>query len=187
MRAEGTFRGRLPSFADVRALAEAFGTAAGADHGTTLRVVLLLEELFTNTVTHGYADAGEGLVWVTLALGTGVIEITYEDAGPAFDPLTGAPAIRARPRRTRGARPGPGPGPQHVGAYARIGHRNRITLTVATGARRPPRPEPDARGGPSSRGAEGGAGSGVGGRGRRHRGSSRRGGGVAARGARRAG
>ena len=135
MRAEGTFRGRLPSFADVRALAEAFGTAAGADHGTTLRVVLLLEELFTNTVTHGYADAGEGLVWVTLALGTGVIEITYEDAGPAFDPLTGA----RRPRSDRTGRTG-GLGLALVrglstsAAYARIGDRNRITLTVSTGS-----------------------------------------------------
>ena len=136
MRAEGTFRGRLPSFADVRALAEAFGTAAGADHGTTLRVVLLLEELFTNTVTHGYADAGEDLVWVTLALGTGVIEITYEDAGPAFDPLTGAPAPSLGPH---GEEPG-GLGLALVrglstsAAYARVGHRNRITLTVSTGS-----------------------------------------------------
>ena len=81
MRTEGTFPGRLPSFAEVRALAEAFGTAAGADHGTTLRVVLILEELFTNTVTHGYSGRGEGLVWVGLAAVGGVIEITYEDAG----------------------------------------------------------------------------------------------------------
>jgi serine/threonine-protein kinase RsbW len=136
VRAEGTFRGRLPSFADVRALAEAFGTAAGADHGTTLRVILLLEELFTNTVTHGYADAGEGLVWVTLAAGSGVIEIIYEDAGPAFDPLTGAPEPLLGPR---GEEPG-GLGLALVrglstsAAYARIGARNRITLTVSTGS-----------------------------------------------------
>ena len=136
VRAEGTFRGRLPSFADVRALAEAFGTAAGADHGTTLRVVLLLEELFTNTVTHGYADAGEGLVWVTLAAGGGVIEITYEDAGPAFDPLTGAPAALARTARGRTGGLGLAlvRGLSTSAAYARVGDRNRITLTVSTGS-----------------------------------------------------
>ena len=135
VRAEGAFRGRLPSFAEVRALAEAFGTAVGADHSTTLRVVLVLEELFTNTVTHGYADGSEGPVWVTLAAEGGVIEITYEDAGPAFDPLTGAPAPPLAPR---GETPG-GLGLALIrgltasAAYARIGDRNRVSLTVSTG------------------------------------------------------
>jgi len=134
VRAEGAFRGRLPSFAEVRALAEAFGTAVGADHGTTLRVVLLLEELFTNTVTHGYSGGGEDPVWVRLAAEGNVIEITYEDAGPAFDPLTGAPAP---PLASRGETPG-GLGLALVrglsasAAYARVGDRNRVTLTVPT-------------------------------------------------------
>ena len=147
MRAEGTFRGRLPSFAEVRALAEAFGTAAGADHGTTLRVVLVLEELFTNTVTHGYAGARRGPGLGHARGRAGVIEITYEDAGPAFDPLTGAPAALARtaPGRNRGARPRARPGPERVGRYARVGDRNRITLTVSTGSAPATPPWPDAR------------------------------------------
>lgn len=136
MRAEGAFRGRLPSFAEVRALAEAFGAAVGADHSATLRVVLVLEELFTNTVTHGYSAGGEGPVWVTLAAGGSVIEITYEDAGPAFDPLTGAPAPPLAPR---GDAPG-GLGLALVrglsasATYARVGDRNRVTLTVSIGS-----------------------------------------------------
>ena len=135
MRAERAFPGRLPSFADVRALAEAFGTAVGVDHDTTLRVVLILEELFTNTVTHGYADRGEGPVWVTLDAGGGVIEITYEDVAPAFDPLAGA---SAPPLTPRGETPG-GLGLALVrglstsATYARVGDRNRVTLTVSTG------------------------------------------------------
>ena len=79
MRAEGTYDARLPSFAEVRALAEAFGQTAGAGHEATIRVVLVLEELFTNTVAHGYPPGGEGRVWVTLALTGNAIEITYED------------------------------------------------------------------------------------------------------------
>jgi anti-sigma regulatory factor (Ser/Thr protein kinase) len=45
-----------------------------------LRVVLVLEELFTNTVTHGYPDR-EGPVWVTLASQVAAIEITYVTRG----------------------------------------------------------------------------------------------------------
>jgi serine/threonine-protein kinase RsbW len=144
VRAAGAFRGQLPSFAEVRALAEAFGTAVGVDHGTTMRVVLVLEELFTNTVTHGYSG-GEGPVWVTLAAGVSVIEITYEDAGPAFDPLTGGPAPPL-------AAPGEVPGGLGLAlvrglsasaAYARVGDRNRVTLTVSTGSSPATRREPD--------------------------------------------
>ena len=141
MRAEGTFPGRLPSFAEVRALAERFGTAVGADHRAMLRVVLVLEELFTNTVTHGYPAGSEGPVWVTLASQGGAIEVTYEDAAPAFDPLTAAPAP---PLAAEGQAPG-GLGLALVRGlsasvrYARIGDRNRVTLTVSTGSA-PPAP-----------------------------------------------
>jgi anti-sigma regulatory factor (Ser/Thr protein kinase) len=128
----------------VRLLAETFGAAVGADHSVTLRVVLVLEELFTNTVTHGYSDSGEGPVWVTLAAGASVIEITYEDAGPAFDPLTEAPAL---PLSAEGQAPG-GLGLALVrglsasAAYARIGDRNRVTLTVSIETSPPPEPAP---------------------------------------------
>src|SRR5262245_36652408 len=91
MRAEGRFPGRLASFAEVRGLAERFAAMAGADPDTTGRLVLVLEELFTNTVAHGYSPGAEGPIWVTLAAESGLIEITYEDAARAFDPLTEAP------------------------------------------------------------------------------------------------
>jgi serine/threonine-protein kinase RsbW len=141
VRAHGTFRGRLLSFAEVRALAEAFGRSVGADHGATLRVVLVLEELFTNTVTHGYSAGGEGLIWITLVSQGGAIEITYEDTGPAFDPLTGALAPRMAAEQAPG---GLGlalvRGLSESAGYARIGDRNRVILTVSTGSPPPPSP-----------------------------------------------
>ena len=63
--------------------------------------------------------------------------MTYEDAGPAFDPLTGAPGPAAR--AARGSAPG-GLGLALVrglsasAGYARVGDRNRVTLTVSTGS-----------------------------------------------------
>jgi serine/threonine-protein kinase RsbW len=147
VRAEGTFRGRLSSFPEVRALAEAFGAAVDADHRTTLRVVLVLEELFTNTVTHGYPAGSEGPVWVTLASRAGAIEVTYEDAGPAFDPLAAAFAPSDHPLDLEGQPPG-GLGVALIrglsasAAYARVGDRNRVTLTVSAG--HPPPSQPAA-------------------------------------------
>jgi serine/threonine-protein kinase RsbW len=141
MRAEGTYRARLPTFAEVRALAEAFGQTAGAGHEATIRVVLVLEELFTNTVAHGYAPGGEGPVWVALALAGSAIEITYEDAGPPFDPFGGAPAACALEERGVG---GVGlalvRGLSASRRYARIGDRNRVILTVALDAAAAPPP-----------------------------------------------
>jgi len=149
VRAEGTFRGRLPSFPEVRALAEAFGATVGADHSATLRVVLVLEELFTNTVTHGYPPGREGPVWVTLASRAGVIEVTYEDAGPSFNPVTDAPTPSDQPLTDEGQPPG-GLGLALVrglsasAGYARVGDRNRVTLTVLTGRPPPSPPAPPA-------------------------------------------
>jgi serine/threonine-protein kinase RsbW len=140
VRAEGTFRGWLAAFAEVRALAESFGTAAGAEHDTTQRVVLVLEELFTNTVTHGYPGGAEGPVWVTLASQEGAIAVTYEDAGPAFDPFAHAPAPPLAPEERA---PG-GLGLTLVrglsvsASYVRIGDRNRVTLMVAGRSPSPP-------------------------------------------------
>jgi serine/threonine-protein kinase RsbW len=133
VRAEGAFRGWLSSFAEVRALAESFGTAAGADRDTTLRVVLVLEELFTNTVTHGYPGGAEGPVWVTLASQGSAIAVTYEDAAPAFDPVghASAPSLAAEEQAPGGMGLALVRGLCASASYARVGDRNRVTLTVA--------------------------------------------------------
>ena len=134
VRAEGAFRGSLPGFAEVRALAESFAAAAGADRETTLRVILVLEELFTNTVTHGYPTSVEGPVWVTLSSQPGSIAITYEDAAPAFDPLGHAPApsAEAEERRPGGLGLALVRGLCASTSYVRIGDRNRVILAVAS-------------------------------------------------------
>lgn len=133
LRAEGAFRGQLAGFTEVRTLAESFGAATGTDHTTTLRVILVLEELFTNTVTHGYPMDRDGPIWVTLASEGTAITVTYEDAAPAFDPLAHAPDLAPAPEERA---PG-GLGLALVrglcvsASYIRIAGRNRVTLTVA--------------------------------------------------------
>ena len=133
VQTERTFRGCLPGFAEVRAFAESFGMAAGTDRETMLRVVLVLEELFTNTVTHGYPGEAEGPVWVALSSQHGAIAVTYEDAAPAFDPIGHAaePATGPEERAAGGLGLALVRGLCASASYARIGDRNRVTLTVA--------------------------------------------------------
>ena len=139
LRTEGAFRGGLAGFTGLRALAESFGAAAGAEHATTLRVVLVLEELYTNTVTHGYPGDRDGPVWVTLASEAGAITVTYEDAAPAFDPLshTPGPAPPAEERAPGGLGLALVRGLCVSASYTRIGGRNRMIFTVA-GSSPPP-------------------------------------------------
>jgi len=134
VRTQGTFRGSLPGFAEVRALGESFGTTAGVDRATTLRVVLVLEELFTNTVTHGYPGDAAGPVWVTLEGQSGVIVITYEDEASPFDPLahTPPPSLTAEEQAPGGLGIALVRGLCASASYSRTGDRNRLTLTVTT-------------------------------------------------------
>ena len=130
MRSQATFRGRLPAFTEVRTWAERFVAAVGAERSAALRLVLVLEELFTNTVAHGYPADADGPIWVTLARKPGLIEVTYEDAGRRFDPFTEVSVPRQDPvgglglALVRGLCTG--------ATYARHGDRNRITLDVPT-------------------------------------------------------
>ena len=143
MRVEGAYWARLPSFAEVRAMAEGFGQAGGVGPEATIRVVLVLEELFTNTVMHGYPAGSEGSVWVSLALAGDAIEITYEDACPPFDPIGGAPAIpRLDEERPGGVGLALVRGLSASARYVRVGERNRVVLTVTIGASSPPAAAP---------------------------------------------
>ena len=81
-------------FQELRGHAERYCSEAGIDSGVSGRLVLVLEELFANTVEHGYSQAAgvaEKPVWLTLtAAGNGGVEVVYEDAAPAHDPFAKA-------------------------------------------------------------------------------------------------
>ena len=52
-----------------------------------LRIVLLVEELFANSVNHGYGGDSEQPVWLALAVGDHDCHLVYEDCAPAYDPF----------------------------------------------------------------------------------------------------
>lgn len=72
------------------------GAAARLSPDAMKRVELVIEELFTNTATHGTALARAAApddtklslsVWLSAQAIPGGLQLRYEDDGPAFDPL----------------------------------------------------------------------------------------------------
>lgn len=89
----------------IRTFVERFGTQAGIGEDARLRLNLVLEELFTNTVRHGYRDGTDAPVWVTLARDDEAVRVVYEDCGPPFNPyawLAAASAGSQPPRKPGG-------------------------------------------------------------------------------------
>jgi anti-sigma regulatory factor (Ser/Thr protein kinase) len=132
------FEADLTRFQDLREHVERCCGEAGVGRDTAGRLILVLEELFANTVEHGYAQLGaaaiEKPVWLTLTTGADGIEVVYEDAAPAHDPFAKA----ATPDYT-----GPVDSWQVGGvgvalviklgrkvSYDRAGGRNRIGFTI---------------------------------------------------------
>ena len=97
------------------------------------RLSIILEELFTNAVKHGYDDlAPSGRIEVALVLEAGKLMIEFKDDGRPFDPLMEIP--RELDQSTPAHRIG-GLGLNIVRSladsarYAREGDRNHLVLT----------------------------------------------------------
>jgi serine/threonine-protein kinase RsbW len=72
--------------------AEKFSWRVGLPDSERARLLIILEELFTNAISHGYPDgASGGRIEVALALEPGQIKIEFSDDGRPFDPLAQQP------------------------------------------------------------------------------------------------
>jgi anti-sigma regulatory factor (Ser/Thr protein kinase) len=127
------FPARLSALPDVAAFIAEACAAAGVV--ADLRLTLLVEELFTNTVVHGHQGESEEPVHVGLDVEPGRITLVYEDTAPPHDPFAGVEL----PDETAEVedRPVGGLGVLLVAAmardveYRRAEGRNRIRLVVA--------------------------------------------------------
>jgi len=59
------------------------------DHRIPLRAHLAVEELFANTIHHGYGKESDAQVWLTVEIDASSLRITYADAAAEFDPFAG--------------------------------------------------------------------------------------------------
>ena len=130
------FCARMSALPDILGCVRQACHAAGIVRPAALRAELVIEELFTNTVRHGYKGECDAPVWLHAQPEPGLLYLTYQDAAAAFDPL----ALDAD------ASPG---APQCIGhqgiplireltssiAYRRAGSRNVLTLLFAAAPR----------------------------------------------------
>lgn len=55
-----------------------------------LRIVLLVEELFANSVNHGYGGDSDEPVWLSLRVDGETCRLVYEDRAPPYNPFGAA-------------------------------------------------------------------------------------------------
>ena len=77
----------------MRSFLERFCDSSCVGSDSCLRLNLVLEELFTNTVRHGYGGDCDAPVWVSLARDPGGVCLIYEDSAPPFNPYRKLPSL----------------------------------------------------------------------------------------------
>src|SRR5205823_988058 len=118
------------------ALAERFGDEHHLSADDVMAVNLALDEVVLNIIRHGYDDAAEHEIHVTLAVEDSMLEISVEDDGRAFNPLEAPPPDLDLPLEDR---PVGGLGIHIVRSvmdtvdYQRSGDRNVLTMRKAIG------------------------------------------------------
>lgn len=86
------FHSRFAELQGVSAFLEVFCAEQAAGRELCLRLNLVLEELFVNTVQHGHGGGSDEPVWVTLDATPEAVHVTYEDTGQPFNPYAHLPA-----------------------------------------------------------------------------------------------
>ena len=62
-------------------------TCAAATEEDRLRLILLVEELFANSVNHGYGGDSDSSVWLKVSVGDDSLQLVYEDCAPPYNPF----------------------------------------------------------------------------------------------------
>lgn len=89
------FPARMNMLAETASFVEDFCARHGIAHDDVLKLILVVEELFTNTVLHGYGGDCDATVRVVLTKASDGIALLYEDAAKPYDPLA---RLAARPQ-----------------------------------------------------------------------------------------
>jgi serine/threonine-protein kinase RsbW len=85
-RIEHCAAARMAELDTLLAVADAFCAEHGVARNDALRLALVLEELFTNTVKHGHGGDNDAPVFVGLQVETALLVLHYRDGAPPFDP-----------------------------------------------------------------------------------------------------
>lgn len=85
------FPARLSELRRLGGFLEDFCGERGIAREHCLRLNLVLEELFVNTIRHGHRGECDAPVWVVLAAEPAAVCVTYEDTAPPFNPYARLP------------------------------------------------------------------------------------------------
>jgi len=81
------FPARLSQLRSLTGFLEAFCRAQAIERNRCLRLNLVLEELFVNSIQHGYRGDCDAPIWITLDARPEAVQITFEDTAPPFNPF----------------------------------------------------------------------------------------------------
>lgn len=99
------FAARLAALSEAATFAQDFCQREHIGHPVALRLTLVVEELFTNTVRHGYGGDSDAPIAIALSAAGDEVTLYFEDAAPRFDPLPymhSPPADLDAPSQARG-------------------------------------------------------------------------------------
>ena len=126
------------NLSEVRQLSKWAGLFCDANGLQALehRLTLVLEELLTNVIAYGYDDDEKHEINVQIKLENSILTAVFEDDGRPFDPYEAQKPVMTGPLETRTLG---GLGIHLILTimdnvdYARIGNRNRTTMTMDIG------------------------------------------------------
>jgi anti-sigma regulatory factor (Ser/Thr protein kinase) len=130
------FVARFQVLTQAAEFVEAFGARNGLAESDVLRLQLVVEELFTNTINHGYGRECDEPIELTLSALDGGVRVLYQDAAHAYDPLATLDRSRADLDAPLEERPVGQLGVRIVAGlvddarYARSGDRNELQLSM---------------------------------------------------------
>lgn len=129
------FEANFGSLAAAVGFVEEFCARQGVERIVALRMAFIVEELFTNTVSHGHHGDCDAPVDIGLALTAEALLLFYEDTAPAYNPLTNFHGEPAGLATTLQMRPVGGLGAYAIGRMietARYDHRNGRNCLLLT-------------------------------------------------------
>jgi serine/threonine-protein kinase RsbW len=141
-RQQAVFPARLSALPETAAFAQLFCADNGVGHDDALRLTLIIEELFTNTVQHGYGGESDASIRVELEIRDGAVTMLYEDSAPRYEPTSAWRHAPANIEQDIEHRPVGGLGMHLVrelvsdARYAYENGTNRLWLTLRQGGNR---------------------------------------------------
>ena len=129
------FSARMDNLDAAMAFVQAFCAEHLVASDDGLRLQLVVEELFTNTVTHGHGGDCDSPVVVELAVEADGLGLRFTDWAPAFDPTAVVATKSAVPEQVGGAGLRLLASLAREMAYARIDGANRLTVTLTLAGR----------------------------------------------------